>query len=237
MVSGKTNSKLGFIKRNINISSRTIKEQAYKTLVRPVLEYSQTVWDPCTVTGIKQLESVQWRAARFTLSWYHRTSSVRAMLNELNWQLLASRRRAARLVTFYKIHHKPVEVNMPLNRKLHVRPTHNENSMACHIPTTSADYQKNFSSIVQCRFGIVCLRTLFINPWILQGSYLSMKYLYSPVLHLYWWNPSVRSEGYADSRCGIVTVGLTRSTLHTVNYPTWSGVFNKFDHLLKKKSS
>ena len=59
MVSGKTNSKLGFIKRNINISSRTIKEQAYKTLVRPVLEYSQTVWDPCTVTGIKQLESVQ----------------------------------------------------------------------------------------------------------------------------------------------------------------------------------
>jgi len=47
----------------------------------------------------------------------------------------------------------------------------------------------------------------------------------------------VRSEGHADSRCGIVTVGLTRSTLNNVNYPTWSGVFNKltFDHLLKKK--
>jgi len=42
MVSGKVNSKLGFIKRSINISSQTIKEQAYKTLVRPVLEYSQT---------------------------------------------------------------------------------------------------------------------------------------------------------------------------------------------------
>ena len=45
-------------------------------------------------------------------------------------------------------------------------------------------------------------------------------------------------RGTANSRCGIVTVGLTRSTLHTVNYPTWSGVFNKmkFDHdLLKKK--
>jgi len=29
------------------------------------------------------------------------------------------------------------------------------------------------------------------------------------------------------------------STLHTVNYPTWSGVFNKlkFDHLLKKKKN
>jgi len=50
-------------------------------------------------------------------------------------------------------------------------------------------------------------------------------------------DPSVRSERHADSRCGIVTVGLTRSALHTVSYPTWSGVFNKlkFDHLLKKK--
>ena len=38
MVSGKAGSKLGFIKGNINISSRTIKEQAYKTLVRPVNE-------------------------------------------------------------------------------------------------------------------------------------------------------------------------------------------------------
>ena len=28
-------------------------------------------------------------------------------------------------------------------------------------------------------------------------------------------------EGHADSRYGIVTVGLTRYTLHTVNYPTW----------------
>jgi len=43
IVSGKANSKLGFIKRNVNISSRAIKEQVYKTLVRPVLEYSQTV--------------------------------------------------------------------------------------------------------------------------------------------------------------------------------------------------
>jgi len=34
-----------------------------------------------------------------------------------------------------------------------------------------------------------------------------------------------------------MTAGLTRSILHTVNYPTWSGIFNKlkFDHLLKKK--
>jgi len=50
---------------------------------------------------------------------------------------------------------------------------------------------------------------------------------------------SVRSEGHADSRYAIVTVGLTRPTLHIVNYTTWSGVFNtlKFDHLLQKKKT
>jgi len=64
------------------------------------------------------------------------------MLNELNWEQLVSRRRAARLVMFYKIHHKLVEANMPLNQKLHVPPTGNENSLAYHIPTTSTDYQK-----------------------------------------------------------------------------------------------
>ena len=102
-VIAKANSRLGFVKRNININSRAVKEQAYKSLVRPILEYSQTVWNPYTVTQTQQLESVQRRAARFTLSRYRRTSSVGAMLAELNWEPLASRRRAARLVFFYKV--------------------------------------------------------------------------------------------------------------------------------------
>jgi len=50
MVTAKANSRLGFVKRNININSRAVKEQAYKSLVRPILEYSQIVWDPYTVT-------------------------------------------------------------------------------------------------------------------------------------------------------------------------------------------
>ena len=55
---------------------------------------SQSVWDPYTATNVQQLESVQRRAARFTMSRYRRTSSVVAMLEELNWEPLASRRRS-----------------------------------------------------------------------------------------------------------------------------------------------
>ena len=104
-ITAKANSKLGFIKRNININNRTVKDQAYKSLVRPILEYSQSVWDPYTATDIQQLESVQSQEARFTVSKYRRTSSVGAMLEELNCEPLASRRHTARLVLFHKIRH------------------------------------------------------------------------------------------------------------------------------------
>jgi len=75
-ITAKANSKLGFVKRNININNRAVKAQAYKSLVRPVLEYSQAVWDPYTASDTQQLESVQRRAARFTMNRYRRTSTV-----------------------------------------------------------------------------------------------------------------------------------------------------------------
>ena len=55
----KTNSTLGFLRRNINISNPQVKEHSCKTLVRPILEYSQTVWNPYTTGAVQQVEAVQ----------------------------------------------------------------------------------------------------------------------------------------------------------------------------------
>jgi hypothetical protein len=55
-------------RRNLKISSISIKEQAYKTLVRPLVEYASPVWDPHHQTDIRKLECVQRRAAMFVLS-------------------------------------------------------------------------------------------------------------------------------------------------------------------------
>jgi len=52
-------------------------------LVHPVLEYSQTVWDPYTAGAVHKLESVHGRAARYALNKYRGTSSESAMLSEL----------------------------------------------------------------------------------------------------------------------------------------------------------
>ena len=42
-----------------------LKKSAYTTLVRPLLEYSSSVWDPHTKTLVNKIEIVQRRAARF----------------------------------------------------------------------------------------------------------------------------------------------------------------------------
>ena len=91
------------MKRNLQINSVKVEESAYKGLVRPILEYSSSVWDPYHKKYIEQLEMVQRRAARYALGRYHNTSSVTDMLKELQWETLEERRRKARLTMFYKI--------------------------------------------------------------------------------------------------------------------------------------
>ena len=50
----KANQTLGFIKRNIQVHNKDLKSTAYKTLVRPQLEYASTVWSPHTDQDIKK---------------------------------------------------------------------------------------------------------------------------------------------------------------------------------------
>ncbi len=62
---------LGFLRRNLRRCSLDLKAKAYKTLVRPVVEYSCSIWDPHEITQIKKIEKVQQDAARFVLNKPH----------------------------------------------------------------------------------------------------------------------------------------------------------------------
>ena len=104
----KANNTLAFLRRNLRINSPDLKATAYKALVRPLVEYGTTVWDPATNKCIHQLEMVQRRAARFTLNRYHNTSSVESMLEELEWPSLKQRREDFRLAMMYKLHNNLV---------------------------------------------------------------------------------------------------------------------------------
>lgn len=73
-VSNNANRMLGYIRRNFNLSSSSVKLLLYKSLVRSKLEYAASIWDPYQETLIYQLESIQNCAAHFILSNYHRNS-------------------------------------------------------------------------------------------------------------------------------------------------------------------
>jgi len=55
------------------MNSTSIKEIAYKALVRPQLEHAAAVWDPGYQDDIKVLEQVQRCAARWVL---HRLQNI-----------------------------------------------------------------------------------------------------------------------------------------------------------------
>ena len=97
------NQTLGFLKRNIQVHNKDLKSVAYKTLVRPQLEYASTVWSPHTATDIQKVEAVQRRAARWVYRDYSYTSSVTAMIKDLNWRPLDQRRIDSRLIMLYKV--------------------------------------------------------------------------------------------------------------------------------------
>jgi len=87
----------------LNKSTTQVKTAAYKTMIRPLVEYSSSVWDPYKSGQINNVEKIQRKAARFCLGRYQQTASVTAMMEELNWKSLAERRRAARLAVFSRV--------------------------------------------------------------------------------------------------------------------------------------
>jgi hypothetical protein len=140
----KANRQLAFIRRNLKIRNSKVKEIAYFGLVRPILEYCGTIWDPHQKKYQKKLEMVQRRAARFVLNRHHNTSSVTEMLKELKWELLEHRRNRARLTMFFKVQHALVAVPIPdcVQPPKRQRPGHPNQFRIPHCNTES--YRQSF---------------------------------------------------------------------------------------------
>ena len=76
-----------------------MKETAYQTMVRPILKYGSSVWDPYTQGLQDELEKVQNRAARVVTRNYTREEgSMIGILEQLKWESLKNRRKDNRLI-------------------------------------------------------------------------------------------------------------------------------------------
>jgi len=142
-IAGKASSTLGFLRRNLQLKNKKLKETAYFSLVRPKLEYAAPVWDPYTQNCISRLEKVQRTAARYVTNTWDRRASVTALLQQLKWKSLETRRKNQRLITFYKMHNHVAALNLNFR---HIRPisTSTRNAHSCQYlqPTCNTDYSK-----------------------------------------------------------------------------------------------
>ena len=79
----------------------------YKSLIRPIMEYADVLWDGCTENDSDLLEFVQYEAAKVVTGAMRGTSRQR-LLAELSWDELKTRRSTHKLVLFFKIAKKLV---------------------------------------------------------------------------------------------------------------------------------
>ena len=91
------------IMRKLKFSlERNSLETIYLSFIRPVLEYSDILFDNCTAQEGRELEKVQHEAARIVTG-TTKLVSIDKLMTEVQWESLENRRKKHKLVFLYKI--------------------------------------------------------------------------------------------------------------------------------------
>ena len=81
---------------------RSSLERMYVSFIRPVLEYSGSVWNNCTLNDKKSLEAVSIEAMRI-ITGATKLCSIAKLYEETGWATLETRRNVQKLIIFYQI--------------------------------------------------------------------------------------------------------------------------------------
>ena len=110
-VVARANQRLGFLKRSLRGSPFKLRELAFEALVRSTLDYSGAIWDPTVEKEIAKIERVQNRGARW-IRGARGILSITALLKDIGWVSVATRRRNQRLCLFYKLLNQAIDVDV-----------------------------------------------------------------------------------------------------------------------------
>ena len=109
-IAQKSSRVLNLLRRSLFGCTKDVKSLAYRTIVRPCLEYASVVWNPHTASDINIIEAVQKRAARWICARWNPTTfswdkSYSDCLHKLNWSTLACRRHHYMIDYVHSIFH------------------------------------------------------------------------------------------------------------------------------------
>jgi hypothetical protein len=102
MISKKASVIISLLRRNFCAAPSFMRRKLYVTLVRPIVEYCGSVWDPFLKKDARLLEAVQNRGARFVARDFRFDSSVTAMKLQFLLEPLDDRRMNSRVSLFVK---------------------------------------------------------------------------------------------------------------------------------------
>ena len=161
-VCSKAKRQVGLLHRQFHNASPTCKDQLYKSLVLPVLNYCSSLWDPNYAIHVSKLESVQKFAARFVTGRW--SDSYDSLLSHLKWPKLSTKREKQKLLLCNRILKNcsilPPSLFIPHPSPILDTITH----LLCTIPlvTQLPTYPHLLSVLYHC--GIVYLLMLFVPP-------------------------------------------------------------------------
>jgi hypothetical protein len=183
-IAKKVGLRMANLKRLQYCLPRSALTKIYTTMIRPIIEYGEVIYDNLTLSRSNQLELIQRRAALICTGAYKHTEHL-ILLKELGWEPLADRRKQHRLTAYYKLlkghapeHIKPLlpqtvasqtTYNLRNKEKLRPRFTRLKSSQNSFFPKTAKDWNnlsheiKNLSSITKFKRAIS--KPLYINPY------------------------------------------------------------------------
>ena len=153
----KAHKQLAFLDRNLCFCLQSLRETAYKTIMRPAIGYASPIWDPSSDREIRRLDTVQRHAACFVTGnprkWHINHLPQWDSDTRLGWPSLVARHCDARCTLMFKIFNHLVAVPEDLvftpiqtrtcsgtrNSLPHIR-SRTELHRNSYLPTTSRDW-------------------------------------------------------------------------------------------------
>ena len=117
------NRLLGIMRRAFTNLDKITFSLVYKGIIRPVIEYASTVYDPILLKDMNKLESIQRRATKMVIGLADKSYEER--LRYLDLPTLRYRRMRGDMINVYKFLHEEYKVDaanlLPLNKEMRTR--------------------------------------------------------------------------------------------------------------------